>query len=182
VTDQAGSSLVELLVAATVTVLATSVVASAVLGPLRALSDVTEPDERAATFDSAGEVVARVVRSARPSATSPAVVSASPSDLMLRLEDDGDEVLVLLSLQGGDLTLTVVDDARPLHRFPQGVLLDGLDLAASRFVLLDATGVLMPPIDARDVRAVGVVLESDPHATVRITHLRLRNAHEGVRP
>jgi hypothetical protein len=179
--DQGGSSLVELLVAATVTVLATSVVASAVLGPLRVLSDVTEPDERAATFDAAGEVVARVVRSARPSATSPAVVAASPSEVTLRLEDDGDEVLVLLSLQGGELTLTVIEDARPINRFPQGVLLDGLDLTASRFVLLGATGVLLPPIDARDVRAVGVVLESDSHATVRVTHLRMRDAHQGAR-
>jgi hypothetical protein len=181
VTEQEGSSLVELLVASFVTVLAASIVASAVLGPLRLLTDVVAPDEDAAALDSAAEVVARVVRSARPSARSLPVVAASEQEVVVRLEHDGEERLVRLSLDGGTLTLAAIGIPGPPPGLPEGVLIDGLEADSSRILLFGDDGALLDPIDPQRIRAVGIVLERSARTATRVVSLRVHEPHQRVR-
>jgi hypothetical protein len=172
--------MLEVLVAAGITLLASSIVASAVMGPMRALTEAAAPDEERAALEAASDVFARVVRGARPGLTRAALLHASDDEVVLRLQRDGLASVVRLALVGDALTLGAAEGVTPSD-LPSGVLVDGLQRPGSRFLLLDRDGSEVGPGDLHAVRAIGLVLESPQHRVLRIGSLRVHDPHRGPR-
>lgn len=169
--SDSGSSLVEMLVAAALAVLAFAMLANDTLPALLLLADA-EQSGRHLEIVAAGDVVARAVRAARPDGISPAV-SGDEHDLTLVL---GQESALRLTLVGGDLVLQVEGvhvDGAP---FPSGVLVMGLDLERSGFSLIHDDGrwgSFGGPV------AVAFTLAADDVEVARIVALRLRDPLDG---
>ncbi len=171
-----GSTVVELLVAATLTILVAGLLASDVLPALGALERTAEPDARRIELASAAEVVARAVRAARPGVAHPSV-ALNEAGVTLALER-GARLDILLA--DGSLVVEPAHSPGPEAPSPTGILIDGLDMSRSRIALLDRDGV--ETVDAGRMAAVLVVLvdgESD-HEVVQVVALRLGSHLDGA--
>ena len=169
--SQDGSTLTELLVAATITLLAIGMVAGSLLPSLRSLTLSVEQDRRAPQLDLAADVFARTVRAARPSLTEPAVRLESDTTLLVRLGPGPDDVLEL-ALVPGRLELRVADDVND-GRFPSAVDLDGFAPDGGRFVLLDTAGQVLHGEAGWAVGGVVLELARDGERIERIERLRM---------
>lgn len=163
-----GSTIVEAVIAASLTLLAAGVVVGNVIVPLSTLEERLGADGRAAELDAAAEGLARIVRAARSSNTHGPVVSASAQELVLQV-GAGDEVL----------TVALVDDALLVSAhsatsggapLPTGRLAHGIDVTQSGFMLLGAGGVEVE--DPLDALAVRLRVGDGPHQVERAVALR----------
>lgn len=173
---QAGSTVTELLVAATLTLVAVGMVANDVIPTLRHLTSDVEPDRRGVELMTVADVIARAVRAARPEAARPAILGDERAlDLAM-----GDGTGLLITVDGGVVTIAASDPSgRPAPPgYPLGRLVDGLDVERSRFELIDRVGEA--PRDGESPTGVLVVLADGDHSVVRIVASRLRTHLDGV--
>lgn len=173
---QAGSTVTELLVAATLTLVAVGMFASDAIPTLRHLTSAVEPDQRGVELMTGADVIARAVRAARPEATRPAILGDEQTlDLAM-----GDGTGLLITLDGGVVTIAANDPGgRPAPPdYPLGPLVDGLDVERSRFELVDRSGEA--PRDGEPPAGVVVVLSDGDRSVVRIVASRLRTHLDGV--
>lgn len=171
---EAGSTVVELLIAATLTVVAVSVLAGDALPALRVMTEVAGPQARRVELEAAGDVVARVVRAARPDVTRP-VIDGDTHRLSVAL---GRHRTATVELDAGALRIAVEDpDAAT---FPSGVVLEGLDMERSGFTLL---GPEAAPADRPGAGgAIVIVLADEDVEIVRIVAPRLGTHLDGAAP
>ncbi len=149
----AGSSLPELLVAASLIMVALSLLGSFLLPSIGALGSVAEVDPVAHELDIAAETIVRLVRAARGGPGDPAV-SSVPDGVALRLP-----------VEGGDVTVTVVvvDGSVSLSGGPTG------DLTWDE-VIARPGGVLVAGVDA-GTEVDG--LQGEPEGPVVAVRVRL---------
>lgn len=169
-----GSSIVEVLVAATLTIVAVAMLAGDAVPALRMLEGSAQPDLRRAELVNAGEVVARAVRAARPE-VSRAAVEGDEQRLSIVL---GPGAVLDLTLDAGTLVLTIDGAHTGTAPFPTGVLVEGLDPERSRFSLVDAEGAVAG--EATPIAAVTVVLADGEDEVVRVVGLRMRSHLDGA--
>ena len=163
-----GSTLVETMLAASLTVLAAGMLVGNVIVPLSTLDERVTADGRAAELHAAADGLARIVRAARTSRGHGPVLAAGMHELVLQVGTDGTEVTVSFGDEAVLIsTHAVTAGGAPL---PSGRLVHGIDVAGSGFVLLGSGGV---PVDTpRDAVAVGFHLVDGPHHVARVVALR----------
>lgn len=173
---EGGSTIVELLVAAGVSLLALGMVMDSAIPAMRALEVNAQRDDRRIELETAGDIVARTIRAARPEALRAAIVGDDRT-LILAL---GAGRTARLQLEAGDLTLAVEGDPTRRLRLPEGLLVGGLDMERSSFALVDA------PEDSSPVTgppgAIVITLTDDDITVVRVTAMRLRTHLDGATP
>lgn len=169
-----GSSIVEVLVAATLTIVAVAMLAGDALPALRVLERSAQPDLRRTELMNAGEVVARAVRAARPEVSRPAV-EGDEQRLSIAL---GSGATLDLTFDAGTLALSVDGAHTGTAPFPTGVLVEGLDPDRSRFSLVDTEGAVAG--EATPIAAVTVVLADGEDEVVRVVGLRMRSHLDGA--
>lgn len=172
--SQDGSSVVELLVAATLTVIAVALLAGDGLSAARLLESTAEPDLRELELVAAGEVVARAIRAARPGADRPPV-SGEERRLSIVL---GPRTALSLVLEDGTLSLSIDGEHPGSASFPTGVLVAGLDLERSGFVVLDPEDALTAEVSAP--AAVAAILADGEHEVVRVVRPRIGTHLDGA--
>lgn len=171
-----GSTIVELLVAAGVSVIALGVALGGVLPAMRALGDAHRDDHGRIELDTAGDIVARVIRAARPDAMRSAV-TGDDRTLVVAL---GPGRTARILLDAGDLSLDVEGDPTGSLGLPAGLLAEGIDMEGSGFALLDPSGAASESEAAPAAIVVNLVRGED--AVVRAVPLRLRTHLDGATP
>lgn len=176
VDHEAGSSIVELVVAAALTVIAVVILSGHTLPALRSLSEAAEPHQRQLELVAASELVARAVRSARPEHQRPAT-GGDDRTLLLAM---GPGATVRFSLDGGDLDVDVEGSPAGMEGLTGGTLVRGLDMGRSGFAFLSSDG---GPLGAASPAAVvAIVLEDEGSSVVRIVRPRLVTRLDGATP
>lgn len=171
-----GSTLVEMLLAAAMGLLALGMVGGGAIPALRALEDLTYTDHRRVEVETAGEIVARVLRAARPDAMRPAV-SGDDRTLIVALGAGRTGSIVL---DAGTLTLGVDGDPSGSLGFPVGILLEGLDMEGSAFALLGDDGE--EALSTGPAALVVISLSDGGTTFVRAVAPRLRTHLDGAVP
>lgn len=172
-----GGTLVELVVAAGITVVVGAMTLSAIVGPFANVAARLEPDPRRAALESGADAVARVLRAARPAGELPAIVDLAPHGITvaigpppaedrIRIEVDVEGLVLEWSVAGepGDVATTVlVPDLRPED---------------VRFLALDASGASVDD----PARAALIVFDivSGASRAMRTVALRGTGRHAGV--
>lgn len=172
--SQDGSSVVELLVAATLTVIAVALLAGDGLSAANLLESAVEPDLRELELVTAGEVAARAIRAARPGADRPPV-SGEERRLTIVL---GPRTALSLVLEDGMLSLSIDGEHPGSTPFPTGVLVAGLDVERSGFVVLDQADAFTA--DVSTSAAVAVILADGDHEVVRLVRPRIGTHLDGA--
>lgn len=171
--DDDGSSVVEVLVTATLTILVLTMAATDALPAMRALEDVVRSDARHLELDVAGDVVARAVRAARPGIVGAGVVG-DEDHLEVAV---GPRTTLRLTLDEGSLVVDVEGDVGGAEGFATGVIVAGLDPERSRFELHDGRSVGT----GGDATTMVVLRLSDgEHDVVRIVAPRLQAPLDGA--
>jgi len=175
------SSLPELLVAATLTLVAIGMLGSTVLGPLAVIARSGTVDLRQLELEWAADRAINQLSLARPALTGPALLEAGPARIELREGDLRVARTVAVVLHSGRLTID------------SDVLVEGLDLERSHFTFRSAAGVeLTTPVasqsgsaadgaDRADIAVIEVTLADPPEddgaagrTVTRTVGLRLR--------
>lgn len=163
-----GSTMVETMVAATLTVLAAGAIVGNLIVPLSTLEERLTEDRRIAELHAAADGLARIVRAARASSPGGPLVSASTQELVLEVGPSGAE-----------LTAAFVEDALVVSPHAAtaggaplvtGRIAHGIDGSASGFVLLGAGGAEVD--DPRDAVAVGLRIVDGARQVERVVALR----------
>jgi hypothetical protein len=172
-----GSSLPEMLVAAGLTLVALSMLGSAILGPLAAMVRSAGTDERRVELERAGDEAAALVRRARPGVEGGPILLAGEKRIELREGTLGHGAPLVLHLTDGVLWVERPD--APESR----AIVSGLDVAASRFIVRTTSGeeIVSSPgepvhIDAAVVTVELVDRDDGPSGRTvsRTVHLPLR--------
>lgn len=169
----AGSTVVEIVVAAALTLLALAMVAGDTIPALRMLDGDDEPQLRHMELVAAGELAARAVRGARPD-PSGSGIGLEGQRLVLAM---GDAASVALTLEDDALLVDVVGDPPGMAGITTGTLVSGLDPGRSAIILVDAGGE--PAAGSTPVAAVIIVLADDASSVVRVVRPRLATALDG---
>lgn len=133
--DESGSSVVEMLVAAGLTVTALGVLLGNVVVPLEHLARAHEPDMPSIELRAAGEEVARLIRAARPGIVGPAVVADGEHALVVRVVEAGRVEHVHLALVADALEVERRDEDGVLVPGSRRTLVSGLVPHAGRLVV-----------------------------------------------
>lgn len=133
--DESGSSVVELLVAAGLTVTAFGVLLGNVIVPLGHLARTQAPDIPSIELRIAGEEVARLVRAARPGVVESAVVADGDRAVVVRLTGSGSAEHIRISLLADTLELERRDANGALVGGSRRTLVSGLVPDAGRFIV-----------------------------------------------
>lgn len=172
--SQEGSSIVELLVAAALTVIALALLAGDGLPAVGVLKSAAEPDLRDVELVTAVEIVARAIRAARPDADRPPV-SGEERWLSIAL---GPRTALDLVLEDGRLSLSIDGDHAGSRSFPTGVLVAGLDLERSGFAVLHPEDAFTAEVSASV--AVVVILADEDREVVRVVAPRVWTHLDGA--
>lgn len=165
--DESGSTLVELVTAAGLLLLTIGLVVPNVVVPLGRLTADLEVDVHRVRLEGAADTFARAVRAARPTVREPAL-QVTPTTLDVRLHTADGPATVTFELADGVLRLLPTGGSERPATLPEGVLVDGLDTAASHFDTVGTTA---------DAHAHGVTLVLEgPTGRVERT-VRLRTVH-----
>ena len=165
--DESGSTLVELVTAAGLLLLTVGLVVPNVVVPLGRLNADLEVDVHRVRLEGAADTFARAVRAARPTVREPAV-EVTPTTLDVRLSTADGPATVTFELVDGVLRLLPTGGSERPAALPEGVLVAGLDAAASHFDTVGRTA---------DGHAHGVTLVLEgPAGRVERT-VRLRTVH-----
>lgn len=176
-----GSSLVELLVAATLGVLALGILLGGAVAPLQRVAALSTPDADARALDGAGEVFTRVVRAARTGLDDHAIERLTDEELIVRIVDGSTRSRVRLALDGGSFTVTLVGSDVAPSSLPNGTIVEELERDGSGLEGLDRHGEVVPGDDRARVRSVRLRLAKGSETIERIVRLRLLPFHGGVR-
>lgn len=149
--DEDGSSLPELLVAASLGVVALTVLATGLLGPVRSLELATRPDPRADQLELVRLELQRIVRAARPGLDEPAVLALDVDVLQFRIGDLTRADVVRLTLDHVGL---IIEDGTGTRVVP----VTGLDLSRSHLRPITSDGATVDPLHPSDAVAVHAVL------------------------
>ena len=162
----AGSSLPELLAAASLVMVALSLLGSSLLPTLGALGTVAEVDPVAHELDIAADTIVRLVRSARRGPDGPAASGVS-GGVALRVPADDEDVTVTVRVVDGSVRLSggPTGDLTwdEVIARPGGVLVGGLDAGT------EVAGLQVGSEDL--VVAVRVRLIADGHEAVRVVRV-----------
>ncbi len=210
--SEAGSTLPELLVATALTIAALSMLATTVLGPLSVIARWDVADERQVALEQAADRVAAAVGLARPGLADAAILSASTHRIELRAGELRQARTIVLRLHDDRLSVELPGgpigsgwsgiDGAVQPEIIEGVVIDGIDLQRSGFVVRSADGRDLisgaagdgPGVSTRaalsDIAVIDIALvdpEDDDgspgRAARRSMHLRLRlPLAGGVRP
>lgn len=168
-----GATIAELLVASFIGLAVVAILAGAIVPAIGAIEVVPATHGRTVELTNAIESVAGAVRAARPSLGLPAVEGGADRLELRRGRDPSVHVV----LSQGELRVAA---ERPVGTEASiGVLLvDGLDMDASGFVLLGSEGT---PVDGPDpVVAVAITLSDGAHEVTRLVATRNRTALDRV--
>jgi hypothetical protein len=197
---EAGSTLPELLTASALLLVALTMLSGTVITPLLAIAGAYQRDERQAEFDRAVDVVAGIVRDARPGIDGSAVLVARPDELVVRTGDLRTSLEVRILLDAGRLTIEQQGSSSDgVIELSSRVLIAGLDTERSRFTVLTAEGhdltadadaisstwadgpaaaqaatIIVVLAEAADPDGVDDADGSRARSVERVTHLRLR--------
>lgn len=176
-----GSTLPELVVASSLTLVAVAAALSAAAGPLHRWTTFTADDVRRAEVEAAADTLARLVRSARPDLGSPAILEVRSDGLILRVGPPSDGARVSVTVEEGALVSRSVPESVAVDPLPERLLLDGVEDGDVHFAALGADGstVGMAGLPGSDPTvAVSIALEVDGHRATRVVALRDRSVHE----
>jgi len=190
--EETGSSLPELLVAGTLGLVALGMIAGGVLAPIAGMVRGSAPDERQIELDLAADVVARILRAARPGLDEAALVRAEAGAISVRVGDLHERGEVILELRDGALTVEWETAVDFIAAMPEGgLLVTGLDVDRSMFlfvtgqaeqdaILGDDSDPMAGATRAADVAVVTIVLHdasdtSHERNSVRTVRLRIRS-------
>ena len=195
-----GSSLPELLLAASLVLVVLNMLGGSVLAPIAAMLRAGAVDERQVELDQAAETAVRIIGAARAGIGSPAVSAADRHRVELLIGDARSTRTVALVLHDGALVVeiegaltgdplempTTVSAVIP----PPGPLVDGLDMQRSQFNVQSAdelrsdvvAGVgTVEGVALADIVHIEVILHDRPAedgmlgiSVSRSAHLRLR--------
>ena len=177
--DQDGGSLVELVVASFLTIVATAAALSAIAGPVGRLLAVAEPDNRRAEIEGAADMLARVVRSARHDLAASAVVDVEQHRLVLRVGPPSVGARVDVAVEEGALRITTTPDAPEGADADVRTLLSDVAPDAVTFAALGLDGHLLDHADGASVmgRAIAITIATAGIRTERIVSLRAEPVH-----
>ncbi len=190
--DETGASLPELLVAGALGLVALGMIAGGVLAPLAGMVRGSAPDERQIELDLAADVVARILRAARPGLDEAALVRAEAGVISVRVGDLHERGEVILELRDGALTVEWETAVDFIAAMPEGgPLVTGLDADRSMFLFVtgqaeqdaslgDDSDPMAGATRAADVTVVTIVLHDASDAghersSVRTVRLRIRS-------
>ena len=173
--QDAGSTVVEMVVAAALTVLALSMVAGDTIPALRVL-EREDAQLRQLELVAAGELAARSVRGARPEGARPPI-GLDDQRLVLAMPN---EATVVLTLADGALRIDVEGAPPGMDGITSGTVVSGLDPNRSAFALIDAAGE--PSADGATAAAVLIVLTDDTSRVVRVVRPRMTMPLDGATP
>lgn len=174
--DEAGSTIVEMLVAAALTVLAVVMLSGNILPALRLLEDAPVPQQRQLELVAAGDLFARAVRSARPEHHRPAI-GGDHRALLLAV---GPGATVRFELVDGALTVDVEGSPTGMGGLTTRTLVRGLDMERSGFSLLAGDGQVSGAPEP--VAAVALALADDESSLVRVVRPRMTARLDGPVP
>jgi hypothetical protein len=170
--DESGSSVVEMLVAAGLTVTALGVLLGNVVVPLEHLARAHAPDMASIELRTAGEEVARLVRAARPGIVEPAVVADGEGAVVVRVFDGGRAEHVRIALVGDALEVERRDADGVLVVGSRRTLVSGLVPHAGRLVAHDdpAGGAMgLAGVLAVELQLVGTSASLERTVAVRLS-------------
>lgn len=171
-----GSSIVEMVVAATLTLLALALLSWQVLPALRMLESAPDPHERQLELLAAGDLLARAVRSARPEEQR-AAVGGHEGTLVLAMDPDATVRFILVD---GTLSVEVEGSPAGMDGLTSRTLVTGLDGDRSAFSLLDPDG--QPKGPSAPVVAVAVTLADEEFTVHRVVRPRMASLLDGPTP
>lgn len=166
--DDAGTTVVELIMAAGITLVASGLVVPTVIVPLGRVSEQLEADVGRARFVAASDTFARAIRAARPLVDVPAVTVTSTT-LVLNVHTASGPATARIQLAGDGLRIDSSGPGSAAVDLPTAVRVDGVDIAASRFVAV--TGSDAEGADGQ-VEAVTLVLVGAGGSIERTVRLR----------
>jgi hypothetical protein len=176
--DESGSSVVEMLVAAALTVTALGVLLGNVVVPLEHLAGAHAPDMSHIELRTAGEEFARTVRAARPGIAEPAVIADGDDAIVLRIVDGGVVQYVRIAFETDALLLERRDRDGMLVVGSRRTLASGLAPGVDRLV------VHHDPVDAvtgrADVAAVELRLKRGAASLERMVAVRMSTHLDGA--
>lgn len=174
--DEAGSTVVELILAAGLTLVAAGLVVPTVIVPLGRATDRLEADVGRARLEAAADTFARAVRAARPSVDGPAA-SVTSTTLTLTMVTAHGPATTHVDLSEGGLRIISSGPGAAAISLPATVRIDGLDVGASRFVAgTDPHGAGV----GEELRAVTLVLTGSAGSIERTVRLRVVHPLRGV--
>lgn len=174
-----GSTLVETVLAASLTLVAVGMLVGNVLVPLATLEERLTPDGRVGELHAAADGFARIVRAARSSSAGGPVIRSGSHELVLTVGPDGAELAA--SIVDGALLVSPSDVTSGGAPLPAGRLVHGIDVAQSAFEILGAGAADVA--DPRDAVAIRLRLVDGPHHVERLVALRaLDDAGPGDAP
>lgn len=172
-----GGTLVELVVAAGITVLVGAMTLSAIVGPFANVAARLGPDPRRAALESGADAVARVLRAARPARDLPAIVELAPHGITVAVGPPPAEERIRIEVDAEGLVLerSVAGESADVAT---AVLVPDLGPEDVRFLALDVSGASVDDPS----RAALVVLEivSGASRTTRTVALRDTGGRTGV--
>ena len=164
----AGSTLVEMLVASTLGLIALGILGTSVVPSLTTLARTGASDEDMATLDAFAGMLVRRIASARSGPADPAVALEGDRILLRVVTRDGPSQFVV-ALNAGVLTVDESDGPSESGGSVAGTRIEGLD-HPSRIELLDPTGAATD--DASLAVAVHIHLQRGGRLAERLVHIR----------
>lgn len=168
--DEEGATVVELVVAAGLTLVAAALVVPTVIVPLAHASDRLEARVGHARLEAAAETFARAVRAARPRVDGPAA-SVLPRSLTLAMSTVDGPATTRMDLSDDGLRIVTTGPGAAAVGLPTAVHLDGLDLAASHFApVAEAAGGSDGEVHAVTLRLSGADGRIERTVRLRVVH------------
>lgn len=173
---QEGAVLTELVVAVSLTILVGAVTMAAVVGPLVRLQQELALDAHRIQVETAADVVARVLRAARPGLDGPALREVSAHGLSVSVGGPDSTATVHIASSGAALLLTRSGTPGDAPDVPEGVLLEPLDPDGIAIRFIGADGHVLAP-GSTDPVGVILTLASQGVVTTRVVRLRDQETH-----
>lgn len=176
--DVEGSTIVEMLVAAALTVLSIGMLLGGVVGPLTVLQRSHDTAQDSLELIAAAEEFARLVRAARPGLLEQAAAAGGHGEIVLRIPDDEGVMYVRVAFSEDSLVVEGVDQYGQVVPGTYRPLVSGLDPDWGTLLLHErsdpgGTGVGRPS-------AVTLILARDGRVLERMVALRMLGHFEAL--
>lgn len=172
--------LTELVVAAALTIVVGALTMTAIVGPVGRLHEVMFQDERRMELETAADVIARVLRAARPGAGGPPIRLLGTDHLAVTVGGTDEPAEVLISVSGASLVLTRRGTSVVGPLVPEGVLLGSIEPDGLRIVPVDDQGRTVGDWSAHEVAAAVLTLVTAHARTTRVVRFRDQQGHAVV--
>lgn len=174
--DEAGATVVELIMAAGLTLVAAGLIVPTLIVPLGRVTDRLGTDPGRARLEAAAETFARAVRAARPGADGPAA-AVTPTTLTLTMVTTDGPATTTLDLSADGLRIVPTGPGAAAVDLPATVPIAGLDLGASRFIGVFDLGAVAA---GEELEAVTLVLSGVSGRIERTARLRVVHPLRGA--